>query len=86
MEDFSDEFEVTESGVPYTSKPNIVLEKSFAFSVRIVNLYKWLYKNHKDILPLADRFCVVERQLAPMRKKQIARIQKKNLPLNFKFH
>ncbi|WP_229313226.1 four helix bundle protein [Larkinella terrae] len=53
MEDFLGDFEVTEPGNPYVPKPNAVLEKSFSFSVRIVNLYKWLFKNHKDILPIA---------------------------------
>jgi four helix bundle protein len=33
-------------------KPNIVLEKSFAFSIRIVKVNQYLYKNHKEILPL----------------------------------
>lgn len=31
------------------NKPNIILEKSFAFSVRIVKLYKWFYKNHSEV-------------------------------------
>lgn len=37
------------------NKPNIILEKSFAFSVRIVKLYKWFYKNHSEVLPLAKQ-------------------------------
>ena len=48
-------FWAAETGVPYENKPNAILEKSFAFSVRIIKLYKWLYKNHPDIAPLSKQ-------------------------------
>lgn len=38
-----------------TPKPNVVLDKSFAFSIRIVKVNQYLYKNHKEILPLATQ-------------------------------
>lgn len=34
---------------------NIIVDKSFAFSVRIVRLYQWLKKSHKDIDSLAKQ-------------------------------
>lgn len=37
------------------NKPNIILEKSFTFSVRIVKLYKWFYKNHLEAMPIAKQ-------------------------------
>lgn len=46
-------FWVSEAGVPYEAKPNVSLDKTFAFSIRIVNLYKWLIANHRDISPIA---------------------------------
>ncbi|GAB3174569.1 four helix bundle protein [Telluribacter humicola] len=38
-----------------TPKPNVVLDKSFAFSICIVKVNQYLYKNHKEILPLATQ-------------------------------
>ena len=38
-----------EPGETYQSKPNALLEKSFAFSVRILKFHKWLCHNHRDI-------------------------------------
>lgn len=49
------EFWVGETGVPYKDKPNAILEKSFAFSIRIIKLYKWLCKNHPDTGPLSKQ-------------------------------
>lgn len=34
---------------------NIIVDKSFAFSIRIIRLYQWLNKNHKDIHSLAKQ-------------------------------
>lgn len=31
-------------------KDNILLDKSFAFSVRVVNAYKYLVKEHKEFV------------------------------------
>lgn len=31
---------------------NPALQKSFAFGVRVLKLYQWFYKNHKDVKPL----------------------------------
>ncbi len=38
-----------------TNSPNIIVDKSFAFSIRIVRLFQWLKKNHKDIDSLAKQ-------------------------------
>ena len=38
-----------------SSSSNIILDKSFTFSVRIIRLYQWLKKNHKDIDSLAKQ-------------------------------
>ncbi|MFY7910093.1 MAG: four helix bundle protein [Emticicia sp.] len=37
------------------SSSNIILEKTFVFSVRIVKLYQWLRTNHRDIDSLAKQ-------------------------------
>ena len=55
MEERADDFWVLEPGVPYEQRPNTVLEKSFAFAVRIIKLHKWLCKKHSDIAPLAKQ-------------------------------
>lgn len=34
------EFWAAEMGMPYENKPNAILEKSFAFSIRVIKLYK----------------------------------------------
>ena len=39
----------------YMERQNLMVEKSFQFSVRIVNLYKHLVKEHKE--------CVLSKQL-----------------------
>jgi four helix bundle protein len=39
----------------YVAKPNALLEKAFAFAVRIVNLHKWLRKTHPTIGALATQ-------------------------------
>jgi four helix bundle protein len=38
-----------------SNSSNIIVEKSFALSVRIIRLYQWLKKNHKDIDSLAKQ-------------------------------
>jgi len=38
-----------------SNSSNIIVDKSFAFSVRIIRLYQWLKKNHKDIDSLAKQ-------------------------------
>ena len=38
-----------------SSSSNIILDKLFTFSVRIIRLYQWLKKNHKDIDSLAKQ-------------------------------
>lgn len=38
-----------------SNSSNIIVEKSFAFSVRMIRLYQWLKKNHKDIDSLAKQ-------------------------------
>ncbi|WP_342664720.1 four helix bundle protein [Spirosoma spitsbergense] len=48
-------FWLFEPGASYTQKPNVVLEKSFDFSVRILKFYKWLCQHHRDIIPLAKQ-------------------------------
>ena len=55
MGDELNEFWVAETEVPYENKPNAILEKSFAFSIRIIKLYKWLNKNHFEITPLSKQ-------------------------------
>ena len=59
MEDLNEgqtnEFWVFEDGRAYEQKPNAILDKSFAFSVRIIKLHKWLCKNHPDITPLTKQ-------------------------------
>ena len=37
------------------SKPSIIQQKSFEFSIRVVKMYQWLCENHK-IYSLADQF------------------------------
>ncbi|RYC69162.1 four helix bundle protein [Spirosoma sordidisoli] len=53
--EFGGSFWVSETNSAYVSKPNPVLEKSFAFAVRILNFHKWLSKHHPDISPLAKQ-------------------------------
>ncbi|MBN8822754.1 MULTISPECIES: four helix bundle protein [unclassified Spirosoma] len=55
MEEQNSEFWVFEPGVAYESKPNAILEKSFAFAIRIIRLHKWLLSKHIDIAPLAKQ-------------------------------
>ena len=58
MEPFDEpqsEFWVAESSAEYVAKPNTVLDKSFAFAIRIIKLYRWLYKQHPEIAPLAKQ-------------------------------
>jgi four helix bundle protein len=38
-----------------SNSSNIIVDKSFAFSVRIIRLYQWLKKSHKDIDSLAKQ-------------------------------
>jgi four helix bundle protein len=33
-------------------KENIVLQKSFDFTLRVLKMYKWFYKAHPEILPI----------------------------------
>ncbi|MEZ0609741.1 four helix bundle protein [Fibrella sp. WM1] len=51
----TDTYWVFEPGTEYAAKPNFVLDKSFAFAIRIVNLHKWLRKHHPTIGPLATQ-------------------------------
>ncbi|MVM39337.1 four helix bundle protein [Spirosoma sp. HMF3257] len=55
MEETVSEFWVLEPRVVYEQKPNAILDKSFAFAIRIIKLHKWLCKNHFDIAPLAKQ-------------------------------
>ncbi|KAB7731940.1 four helix bundle protein [Rudanella paleaurantiibacter] len=48
-------FWAEESASEYISKPNTILDKSFAFAVRVIKLYRWLYKQHPEIAPLAKQ-------------------------------
>ncbi len=62
------------------TKPNIIVEKSFAFSIRIVKLYQWLGKNRKDINSLARQLlrsgtsvgANIEEAIASYSKKEFA--------------
>jgi len=55
MEESTSEFWVLDSEAVYAQKPNVLLEKSFSFAIRIIKLHKWLYKKHLDITPLAKQ-------------------------------
>jgi four helix bundle protein len=55
MEEIVSEFWVLEPGAVYEQKPNAILDKSFAFAIRIIKLHKWLHKKHIDIAPLAKQ-------------------------------
>ena len=55
MEGETNAFWVFEPEASYEQKPNVVLEKSFLFAIRIIKLHKWLCKNHFDIAPLAKQ-------------------------------
>ncbi|WP_083891497.1 four helix bundle protein [Fibrella aestuarina] len=46
---------VEEAGVGYVTKPNQVLDKAVAFAVRIINLHKWLRKEHPTIGALSTQ-------------------------------
>jgi four helix bundle protein len=55
MEGQANEFWVLEPGAVYEQKPNAILDKSFAFAIRVIKLHKWLCKKHFDIAPLAKQ-------------------------------
>lgn len=55
MEEITGSFRAEEPGSGYQPKQNIVLERSFDYAVRIVKFYRWLYKNHGEIAPLAKQ-------------------------------
>ncbi len=38
-----------------SNSSNIIVDKSFAFSIRIIRLYQWLKNHHKDIDSLAKQ-------------------------------
>lgn len=48
-------FWVEEERTEYVTKSNLVLDKAFAFAVRIINLHKWLRSNHPIVIALANQ-------------------------------
>ncbi len=65
---------------------NSILEKSFAFAVRIVKFYVYKLKTHRIIEPLLKQVLKSELQLAQMQPKHKMPFQKRILLIKCRFH
>jgi four helix bundle protein len=55
VSELTSEFWAFEPNTEYVTKPNLVLDKAVVFAVRIINLHKWLRKNHPAIGAIATQ-------------------------------
>jgi four helix bundle protein len=69
----------------FQEKDNVIRNKSFDFSIRIINLYKVLY-NERNEKTLSKQLLRSGTSIGANIEEGIASFSKKNLFINFKYH